>query len=171
MKASLLTAAALATLLALSGCAAASSDSAPAPSAGAGTPAATNSAPAASSTEAAAQAAPSSSAPAAGSSKSAASTEGKVHFTGDYTKTTAADSDKILELSKQWYSPEKEAALKAKMASAGLSSNIPADIAGEWYSRAATACQARFDGHTLTVQGVWVKIDDLVRATYCPELG
>lgn len=44
-------------------------------------------------------------------------------------------------------------------------------MAAEWYSRAATACQARFDGHTMTVQGVWLKIDNLVRATYCPELG
>jgi hypothetical protein len=34
--------------------------------------------------------------------------EGKVPFTGDYTKTTPADSAEMLELSKQWYSAGKK---------------------------------------------------------------
>jgi hypothetical protein len=169
MKTSLFTAAALAGLLALSGCTAASSDG--------GTPTAGSSAPAASASAGAAEApspaAPSSAAAAAAqpSPQATGSTEGKVHFTGDYTQTTEADSAKLTELSKQWYSPEKEAALKAKLEGAGLSSNIPASKAGEWYSRAAASCQAMFDGHPLTPpSAVWVEIDSIVRATYCPEL-
>jgi hypothetical protein len=170
MKTSLLTAAALAGLLALSGCAAASSDSAAA-TGGSKAPAASATAGAA---EAPSPAAPSSAAAAAAaaSSQGTASTADKVHFTGDYTQTTEADSAKLTELSKQWYSPEKEAALKAKLEGAGLSSNIPASKAGEWYSRAAASCQAMFDGHPLTPpSAVWVEIDSIVRATYCPELG
>lgn len=173
MKTSLLTAAVLAGLLALSGCAAASSDSAATPtesSTAPAAPAASNAAVPSGSSDAASSS-PAADAAGQPSTQGTASTEGKVHFTGDYTQTTAADSARILELSKQWHSPEKEAALKAKLADSGLSSNIPAEIAGEWYSRAATACQARFDGHAMTVEGAWVKIDNLVRETYCPELG
>lgn len=147
MKSLLLTAAALAGVLTSSGCAAGSSDSEATSTGEASTPAAApaadasvapSSAPSTSSSGASSVAAPSSSAPDAAaqpSAPAAASTEGKVHFTGDYTKTIAADSDRILELSRQWHSPEREAALRAKMASAGLSSNISADVAGEWYSR------------------------------------
>ncbi|MGX1162390.1 hypothetical protein FBY31_3553 [Arthrobacter sp. SLBN-100] len=172
MKASLLTTAALAGLLALSGCAAAPSDSAGTPTEGSSTPAAVAGAGAAE--------APSASAPSPGSAGAAAqsttqgtdSTAGKVHFTGDYTQTTEADSAKILELNKQWISPEKEAELKAKLDSAGLSSNIPGEIAADWYSsRAGSYCQAYFDGHNLNPEGVWIEVGNAVRSVYCPELG
>jgi hypothetical protein len=170
MKTSFFTAAALAGLLALSGCAAAASDSA-APTAGSGAPVASAAAGAAEAPSPAAPSSPSADAAVQPSPQATGSTEGKVHFTGDYTQTTEADSAKLTELSKQWYSPEKEAALKAKLEGAGLSSNIPASKAGEWYSRAAASCQAMFDGHPLTPpSAVWVEIDSIVRATYCPEL-
>jgi hypothetical protein len=160
MKVSLLATAALAGLL-LSGCAAqgapAAGGTAAAPSAAAGAPSAA--------TAAQPSASPASATPAA------LSTEGKVHFTGDYKKTTAADSAKIIELSKQWYSPEKEAALKEKLTGAGLASNIPPEqVAQGWYSRTATACQAKFDGYKMKTTGVWAEIDKVVTGTYCPEV-
>ena len=168
MKASLLTAAALAGMLALTGCAAASSDDTP-PSAVASVAAS-----ASPSAEAAPQpAAPAAATPAPKSPAPAAarSTEGKVHFSGDYMKATAADTAKLLEVSKQWHSPEKEAALKAKMAGAGLASSIPQEQVDQgWYAMAAAVCQAKFDGFEIPVQGAILKISELVTGTYCPEV-
>lgn len=159
MKA-LITSAALAGLLALSGCAAASQDTAPASSAAASP---SGMADAQSSASAAA-------APTTQAAQAAGPLDGKVHFKGDYELTTAADSAEIIEISRQWYSDEKKAALKAKMDAAGLSSNIPADIAPTWYARAAASCQAKFDGHPLVVDGVYAQINNLILSTYCPEV-
>jgi hypothetical protein len=100
------------------------------------------------------------------------STEGKLHFAGDYSQTTEADSNAIQELSKQWVTPEKQAALKAKLDAAGLSSNIPAEIQPDWYSvRSGAICQMRFDGHTREPEGVFIEIEKIVVSEYCPELG
>lgn len=158
---SLITAAALAGLLALTGCAAASQDaSAPASSAAASP---SGMAEAQSSESAAA-------APTTQASQPAGSLEGKVHYNGDYAVTTPAESAEIIEISKQWFSNEKKAALKAKMDAAGLSSKIPADIAPTWYARAAASCQAKFDGNPLVVDGVYAEINTLILSTYCPGL-
>lgn len=161
MKVSLLTAAALASLLALSGCGAAAQSTPSGAAAVSGT----------ASPSGMAEAQSTASAEAAPTTQAALSTEGKVHFSGDYTKTTAADSEKIIELSKQWYTPEKEAVLREKMAGTGLASNIPQEqVDLGWYVRTATACQAKFDGHKIPMEGVWVEIDKLVTSTYCPEV-
>lgn len=160
MKA-LFTAAALAGLLALSGCAAPAQETIPASSA-----AASPSGMAEAQSSASAAAAPTTQAAQAGSSL-----PGKAHFKGDYALATAADSAEIIELSRQWYSPEKKAALKAKMDAEGLMSNIPAEIAPTWFARAAVSCQAVYDGHPMPVDGVYAKINTLILTTYCPELG
>ena len=86
-------------------------------------------------------------------------------------KATAADTAKLLEVSKQWHSPEKEAALKAKMAGAGLASSIPQEQVDQgWYAMAAAVCQAKFDGFEIPVQGAILEISELVTGTYCPEV-
>lgn len=166
MKASFLTAAAVAGLLALSGCAAASPQSTSPESAA---PAAVSATVAPSET---AKVQPTSSAAAAATPAAAASTGSKVHFTGDYKKATAAETAKIVELSKQWHSPEKEAVLKAKMADAGLASSIPQEqVDHGWYARAAAVCQAKFDGLDLPLQGPLLEISEMVTGAYCPEVG
>lgn len=162
MKASLLTAIALAGVLALTGCGAAATG----PSAAPATGGASSPAMAGAQTSVSAAAAPTATASAA-----AASTEGKVHFTGDYTKTTAADSDKIIELAQQWYSPAKEATLREKMASTGLVAKASPALPDTWYASSVTSCQARFDGHIMPLEGFWGEVDSLVRSVYCPEVG
>lgn len=141
----LLAAAVVAGLLALSGC---------------GTAASTTPASSAAAT-----------APTTQAAQSTSSLDGKAHFTGDYAMTTAADSAAIIEIARQWSTPEEKDALKAKMDAAGLSSSIPAEIAPTWYSRAAVSCQAKFDGHPMPVDGVYAQINTLILDTYCPELG
>lgn len=159
MKTSFLTAAALAGVLAMSGCAAASQGASPtdAPSAAASV-----------------SAAPTMTAVAQPAAPAAApqSTEGKAHFAGDYKKATPAETAKVVELSKQWYSPEKESALKAKMAGAGLASSIPQEQADQgWYAKAAAVCQVKFDGVKIPAKGAFLEISQLITSTYCPEVG
>lgn len=101
--------------------------------------------------------------------KEAASTAEKEHFTGDYRNTSKEDSDRINELGQQWYSPEKEADLREKLAAAGLESNIPTDPEIDWYQRAGNYCQFRFDGYDDQVSGVWKDIEDLAVDSFCPE--
>jgi hypothetical protein len=162
MKTSLITAVALAGVLALTGCGTAATGTETPATGAASSPAAM--AGAQSSASAAA-------APTATASAAAASTEGKVHFTGDYTKTTAADSDKIIELAQQWYSPAKEATLREKMASTGLAAKATPALPDLWYASSVTSCQARFDGHILPLEGFWGEVDSVVRSVYCPEVG
>lgn len=97
--------------------------------------------------------------------------EGKVHFPGDYTKASPADSAKILEISKQWHSADKEALFHEKMDGSGLSSNVPPDQAETFYGQAAQACQRRFDGYKPPLEGVGLEIEELAVSVYCPELG
>lgn len=160
MKAALLSALALAVVLALTGCGADTTGTAAASATGAAS-------------SPAAAGAPSSglAASAATASAASASTEGKVHFTGDYTKTTSADSQKIIELARQWYSPAKEAALREKMASTGLAARAAKSVPDRWYAESVTSCQARFDGYIVPVSGISAEIDSLVRSVYCPEVG
>ena len=168
MKASLFTAIALAGVLALTGCGAAATGTAAAPV----TPAASSPASASAAAKAGAQSSTSAAAaPTATASAAAASTEGKVHFTGDYTKTSAADSDKIIEIAQQWYSPAKEAELREKMASTGLAAKATPALPDPWYASSVTSCQARFDGHIIPLAGFWGEVDSLVRSVYCPEVG
>lgn len=164
MKASLLTALGLAGVVALTGCGAATTGTAAAPATGAA------SSPAAVGAPSSAVAAPAATASATASA-AAESTEGKVHFTGDYTKTTSADSQKIIELARQWYSPAKEAALREKMASTGLAARAAKSVQDRWYAESVTSCQARFDGYIVPVSGISAEIDSLVRSVYCPEVG
>lgn len=96
--------------------------------------------------------------------------EGKVHFPGDYTKASPADSAKIVELSKQWHSADKEALFHEKMDGSGLSSNVPPDQAETFYGQAAEACQRRFDGYKPPLEGVRLEIENLAVSVYCPEL-
>ena len=96
--------------------------------------------------------------------------EGKVHFPGDYTKASPADSAKIVELSKQWHSADKEALFHEKMDGSGLSANVPVDQAETFYGRAAEACQRRFDSYKPPLEGVWLEIENLAVNVYCPEL-
>ncbi|CAH0157645.1 MULTISPECIES: hypothetical protein [unclassified Arthrobacter] len=97
--------------------------------------------------------------------------EGKVHFTGDYTKATPADSAKIIELAKQWHSADKEALFHEKMDGSGLSSNVPPEQAETFYGRAAEACQRRFDGYKPPLEGSSLEIENLALSIYCPALG
>lgn len=169
MKASFLATAAVAGVLALSGCASATPQNTPQEAAA---PAAVSVTASPSATAKAEPTVPAAAAPAtSAASAAAASTEGKVHFTGDYKKATVAETAKIVELSKQWYSPEKEAVLKAKMADAGLASSIPQEQVDQgWYARAAAVCQAKFDGLDLPLQGPLLEISQMVTGAYCPEV-
>ena len=178
MKVSLLTAAALVSLFGLAACTSQSNSSAPA-SPGP-TTASTASAPP--SVTAEAQSADPAAAqptvqptvqPTTPAADSAPSAAGKVHFTGDYTKTTVADSAdsvKIIELAKQWHSADKEALFHERMDGSGLSSHVPAEQAEAFYGQAAVACQRRFDGYAPPLQGVWLEIENLALSVYCPEL-
>lgn len=174
MKVALLTAAALITVLGLSGCAgqslntpsasasALASPSTPA-SAASASPAAVSSSPATMPPPAQANAAAPDAAP-------AMPAESKGHFNGDHAQGTAADSAVILELAKQWHSAEKEALFHEKMDSTGLSSHVPPEQAEIWFGQAAVACQRRFDGYTPPLEGVWKDIEYLALGEYCPEL-
>ncbi|MET4136472.1 hypothetical protein [Pseudarthrobacter sp. PvP090] len=181
MKA-LITAAALIALFGLTACTGQSETANPAPASPSATAASGPAeAPAADSASApaapAAPAAPPAETPAADSAPAAPPaanpsplTEGKVHFTGDYTKLTPADSAKITELGKQWRTADKQALFQEKMDGSGLSRNVPPEQAETFYGQAAEACQRRFDGYKPPLEGVWLEIENLALSVYCPGL-
>ncbi len=175
MKVSLLTAAALVSLLGLTGCTAGPSQStSPTPTSPAPATTSTASTPpqGTAETQSAGPAGVEPTAqPEAPAADPAPSIGGKAHFTGDHAKTTAGDSEKIIELARQWHSAEKEALFHEKMDGSGLSSHVPAEQSEAWYGQAAAACQRRFDGHTPPLQGPWAEIEKLALSIYCPELG
>lgn len=170
-----LTAAALIGLFGLTACTGQSQGANSAPAGPASPAATTASVPPsgtadASSTDTSAPVAPPVVQPPPPAANSSALTEGKVHFTGDYTKMTPADSAKVIELGKQWRSPDKQALFQEKMDGSGLSVNVPPEQAETYYGRAAEACQRRFDDYRPPLEGVWLEIENLALSVYCPGL-
>ena len=172
MKASLLTAAALIGLFGLTGCTgqAQGTNSAPESPASPTASAPPSGTAGAESADAALPPAPQTAHPTSPAANSSEFTEGKVHFTGDYTKATPADSAKITELAKQWHSAQKEALFHEKMDASGLSSNVPPGQGETFYGRAAEACQRRFDGYKPALEGASLEIEELALSVYCPGL-